>query len=148
MQSGKTGPPSHTALIAGILAWLVPGLGHWFIRQRARAAILFATITVTFWTGIAIGGVRNTVDPRERSLWFVAQLFTGSHALGAWGLHQVAARSDTPPGPYFSSEVGVHYTGVAGLLNLLVILDAIGKAEHVSSGGRRSPFPAVQEAAN
>lgn len=40
-------------------------------------------------------------------------------------------------GPVLSTEVGVHYTGVAGLLNLLVILDAIGRAEPSPSARRR-----------
>ncbi len=124
------------APLAGFLAWLVPGLGHLYLGQRGRAVIFLVTITVTFWTGVAIGGVRNTVDPHERKLWFVAQLGTGGNALSAWAFHKAVDRGDPPSGPYLSSEVGVHYTGVAGLLNLLVILDAIGRAE-LSSIGRK-----------
>lgn len=120
---------SARAPIAGILAWLAPGLGHFYLRQHTRAVIFLITITVTFWSGVAIGGVRNTVDPQKRKLWFIAQMATGANAIGAWAFHRQVSGKDISGGPYLSSEVGVHYTGVAGLLNLLVILDAIGRAE-------------------
>lgn len=129
--------------VAGLLAWLVPGLGHLYLGERGRGLVLLATITVTFWSGVAIGGVRGTVDPRERKLWFVAQVCTASNTAAAWGLNVVT----TPPpgsgggkplkGDWSSAEVGVHYTGVAGLLNFLVILDAIGRADPAFVARRR-----------
>lgn len=130
------------APVAGLLAWLVPGLGHMFIGHRGRGLVFLVTITATFWTGVAIGGVRATVDPQERTLWFMAQLCTGANTGAAYALHAVldaAARSGgtkAPIGPWLSAEVGVHYTGVAGLLNLLVILDALVRAETVPAAGR------------
>ena len=124
--------------VAGLLAWVFPGLGHFFLGHHAHGLVFMVTIVATFWTGVALGGVRATVDPKERTLWFTAQMCTGANALAAYGLHHAVANSDTPLGPYLSSEVGVHYTGVAGLLNILVILDAIGRA----TGSRRQvPVP-------
>lgn len=121
--------------VAGVLTWLVPGLGHLYLGQRARGLVCMITITVTFWTGVAIGGVRSTVDPHGRKLWFLAQLCTGGNTAAGYGLHRYidpdAARRTKPAvTPYWASaDVGVHYTGVAGLLNLLVIFDAIARAE-------------------
>jgi TM2 domain-containing membrane protein YozV len=119
------------APIAGLLAWLFPGLGHFYLGQRARGLVLLVTITITFWAGVAIGGVRGTVDPQERKLWYVAQLCTGGHTLAATALHKWVDRGGTPapPAHWLSADIGVHYTGVAGLLNLLVIFDAIGRAD-------------------
>ena len=137
-----------TGPIAGFLAWLVPGLGHIYLGHRVRGLVCLVTITVTFWTGVAIGGVQATVDPKERTLWFMAQLCTGGHTLAAYGLHRVvepqpAAGLRPPPvlAHWLSSEVGVHYTGVAGLLNLLVILDALGRADAPSSKRSRRDHP-------
>lgn len=139
----ETQPSLARMPIAGLLAWLVPGLGHLYLGDRSRGLVLLVTITVTFWSGVAIGGVRGTVDPQERKLWFVAQVFTAGNAAAAWSLNRV---STPPPGPdggkplkgdWSSSEVGVHYTGVAGLLNLLVILDAIGRADPAFIARRR-----------
>lgn len=115
--------------VAGLLAWLVPGLGHLFLGFKARGLVYLLTIVATFWTGVAIGGVRATVDPSRRTLWFTAQLCSGVNAFAAYALHRALAQSDEPAGPYLSSEVGVHYTGVAGLLNILVILDAVARSD-------------------
>lgn len=136
--------------LAGLLGWIVPGLGHVFIGDRVRGIICMATIVLTFWTGIAIGGVRGTVDPRERTLWFMAQLCTGTNAGLAYVIREnivsgdsLTQRASSPP-PWVSSEIGVHYTGVAGLLNILVILDAMARAERIGPGQglrRRGPPP-------
>lgn len=133
--------------IAGMLAWLLPGLGHIYLGHRGRGLVCLITITVTFWTGVAIGGVRSTVDPKERRLWFIAQLCTAGHTITAYTLHQsiaqkLAREKAAPPEAHWSSaDVGVHYTGVAGLLNLLVIFDAIARAEPTSLGRRGGREP-------
>ncbi len=129
--------------LVGFLAWFVPGLGHWYLGQRGRALVFFFTIAATFWTGVAIGSVQGTVAPKSRKLWFVAQVCNGGNALGAVALHRWVApesfRSEKPvfAGPWLSSELGVHYTGVSGLLNVLVIFDALALAEAAAGGGRR-----------
>jgi len=134
------------APIAGFLAWLVPGLGHLYLGDRTRGLICLVTITATFWTGVAIGSVQGTVDPRERTLWFMAQICTGGNTLTAVGLNAVTKPKPATPTPgyipaWLSVDVGVHYTGVAGLLNLLVILDALSRAEF---GGKRDPITVLK----
>lgn len=127
--------------LAGLLSWLVPGLGHALSGEWNRGLVLFVAITATFWTGVAIGGAPGTVDPAKRKLWFVAQLATGGNTLVAYAIHRrmLAAATDgaksLPIPHWMSAEVGVHYTGVAGLLNLLVIFDAIVRAD--TTDGRR-----------
>lgn len=144
-------PPSESSIIrvglAGLLAWLVPGLGHIYLGFKKRGTILLIAITLTFWTGVAIGGVRGVIDHRVHKLWFAAQACTGGNTLTALGLHSLVGfdaydpRSPVPPytGPWMSVDIGIHYAGVAGLLNLLVILDAIVRADpaafrHMASG--------------
>lgn len=131
--------------IAGLLAWLLPGLGHLFIGQRTRGLIFLITIGVTFWGGVAIGSVQGTVDHQQRRAWFMAQVCAGSHCFLAdwWGgavrrdaetkwekrvpvsERQLMAREVN----WSSSETGVVYTGMAGLLNLLVIVDVLVRAD-------------------
>jgi hypothetical protein len=136
-----------TAPVAGFLAWLVPGLGHLYIGQRVRGCVCLVAITVTFWTGVAIGGVQGTVDPHERTLWFLAQLCTGGNTLAAYALHGAVTpgrtAGDRPAfvAHWLSADVGVHYTGVAGLLNLLVILDVLGRADTPLPIRRRRDHP-------
>ncbi len=132
--------------VAGFLAWLIPGLGHFYLGHRARGLVCLVSITITFWTGVAIGGVRGTVDPKERQLWFIAQLCTAGNAGAAYALHHVVeknppAGSSVASAHWTSADVGVHYTGVAGLLNLLVIFDAIARADPSAPAPRRRREP-------
>ncbi len=133
--------------IAGLLAWLVPGLGHIYLGHRGRGLVCLVTITATFWTGVAIGGVRGTVDPQTRRLWFLAQLCTAGNTVAGYVLHYSVAAHDSHGGApavlahWSSADIGVHYTGVAGLLNLLVIFDAIARAEPSPATQRRKRRP-------
>ncbi len=130
--------------LAGLLSWILPGLGHLYLGHRARGLILLITICATFWTGIFIGGSAATVNPHSRKAWFIAQLGTGGNTLAAYALTASTLRRLTPApaedspflGHWLSADVGVHYTGIAGLLNLLVILDAMARAD--GSGSRES----------
>lgn len=119
--------------LAGLLSWLLPGLGHVVNGHRTRGLILLICIAVTFWGGIAIGGVQDTVDPQKRFPWFMAQVCTGAHGMVAYAwAERLRAHPDhiEHANPSFESVgVAVVYTGIAGLLNLLVILDALGRAD-------------------
>jgi len=137
--------------VAAFLAWLVPGLGYIYIGERGRGLVCLVTITATFWSGVAIGGVRSTIDPQHRKLWFMAQIATGGNTVAGYALHRALA-PNAPPGnpiaetPNWSAvDVGTHYTGVAGLLNLLVIFDVIGRADSPSAGRRGAKRSAKED---
>ncbi|MCI0498729.1 MAG: hypothetical protein L0Y36_03475 [Planctomycetales bacterium] len=107
-------------VIVGLAAWIVPGAGHWLIRERKRAVILFAVITGLFVTGLYIGSV-GVVDWVGGRIWFYAQILC-SPAVGILG-------NITQNGQYPAygrpCDIGQLYTGIAGLLNLLCILSAV-----------------------
>ncbi len=139
-------PSVMQAPIAGLLAWLLPGLGHIYLGHRQRGLILLITVTITFWLGIAIGGARSTIDPVQRKLWFSAQLCAGGHtfaALAIGGDRTVPLdESDAVSIPHWrSADIGIHYCGVAGLLNLLIILDAIARADGTDPKRRTKTQP-------
>lgn len=110
-------------LLVAIAAWAVPGGGHFIIGQRKHAAVLFVTITLTFLTGLYIGSI-GIIDPVGAKPWYLAQILT-SPAVGLLG--QIAQRGDFPvfgrPADY--AQI---YTALAGLLNLLCILNAVYRA--------------------
>lgn len=130
--------------LAAILGWLVPGGGHFFIGERARGTIFLVVITLAFWGGIAIGGVTNTVNPKERTLWFLGQVCAGVHPMVAmlWGQHSGAppkARDGGDPRWYaygHTEDTAVVYTAIAGMLNLLAIFDVLARLE--KGAGRES----------
>jgi TM2 domain-containing membrane protein YozV len=144
---------SPRALLALLLAWLAPGAGHVYLGRRARGIIIFLTIGATFWIGVAMGGVM-TVDSRNEQWWFVADMFAGVHGLVSWqrqeqvwnrllGEADAAERAGwgDPAGQQALmdkrlSEAGLAlvaptdtvaraFAGVAGLLNLMCIFDAV-----------------------
>lgn len=135
--------PLPRMVIAAVLAWIVPGVGHLWIGERVRGIIFLTVIALTFWTGMAIGGVKNTVNPQQRTLWFMGQVCTGVHSIGAivWS-RQVTLPDDADPARWISygqtEEVGVVYTAIAGMLNLLIILDVLNRAEQPENNSRSS----------
>ena len=130
--------------IAGVLAWALPGLGHWYIGERGRGVIFMAVIALTFWSGVAIGGVKNTVNPNDRSLWFLGQVCAGVHPLAAllWG-RQIEIPPDANQADWIAfgqaEDISVIYTAIAGMLNILIILDVLVRAER--------PLPSRQQGA-
>lgn len=122
-QTSHTDRPNPSLI--GLAAWALPGLGHWLLGHRARAIILFVTIMSTYWVGIFVGGVRYTIDPSGNTLWFLAQLGAGPQVVALW---LATAKAALPAIPWPDSDIAIIYAGIAGLLNMLVILDAIGRA--------------------
>lgn len=129
-------------VVAALATWLVPGAGHLLIGDRTRGVTFLVVITLTFWTGVAIGGVKNTVSPVDRTLWFAGQICAGGHTLAtlAWaGAIELPLDQPGPEGPFPVSiigygrteEVSVVYTAIAGMLNILIILDVLVRAEKI-----------------
>jgi hypothetical protein len=107
-------------LIVGLLGWFLPGAGHLLLKEEKRALIIFATITLTFCVGLYVGSV-GVIDPVGAKPWYVAQIMNSPMVavlghLTAGGGFPVYGRP---------SEIGRIYTGVAGLLNLLCIINAV-----------------------
>lgn len=127
--------------LVGLCAWLVPGLGYWLIGQRARGLTVGITILLIFVAGLAIGGIRVVDAPNGftpqlmlQKPWFIGQVLAGPVTLisnfiaGHWG----------PSGAPFSHarvwEIGTLYTAIAGMLNLMAIIDSSYRA---ANGGYR-----------
>jgi len=124
------------------LAWLVPGLGHLVQGRRLRAAIVFTLLVGLFAAGTLLAEGSNL--SRERHFYYWAgQFLLGAPAQLAEALF--GATRVTGPIPY--AEAGLVYGCVAGLLNVLAMIDVYGWAEarllgldpRVRGGGERSP---------
>jgi len=125
MQMKSHRPIDHIVwlFLVGMAAWAVPGGGHFLIGQRRHAYVLFTTIVLTFLVGLYIGSI-GIVDPVGARLWYLAQILTSP--IVGW-LGQIAQKGD-----YFvagrAQDYGQIYTALAGLLNLLCILNAVYRA--------------------
>ena len=146
--------------IAGLLAWLAPGLGHFYQGRYPKAIIFFFCIMSTFVAGCALGssaevGIARNVywsmrRPNDMRFWWFAQaplgLATIPSGIQAWHVNS----SQPPPFGRFMAppklwqdrtgvaptldeirqklplfELGTYLTVIAGLMNLLVIFDAM-----------------------
>lgn len=118
--------------VVGVLAWLVPGAGHWYLGFRGRAAVIFLAICNLFLMGLILGGI-EMIDPHNPAIldrmWFISQIFTGLPAV----ISTVLQSPDIGPGVGRGVDIGQEYAKVAGLLNLLCILDALARSQGMVS---------------
>ncbi len=87
--------------------------------ERKRAIIVFLTILSLFLLGIHIGSI-GVIDPIGAKPWYVAQVMN-SPAVFFIGHISAGGAYETYGGPY---DIGQIYTSIAGLLNLLCIVNA------------------------
>lgn len=114
-----------------LAAWLVPGLGHWLLGHRQRAVVIFLAICSTFALGILLGGL-EMIDPHKSTAWFCAQVLTGIPALISVKLQNPEIAAGYGRG----IDIGQVYAGVAGLLNLLCILDVLMRSHNATLSGK------------
>jgi hypothetical protein len=130
-----------------IASWLVPGSGHFLLGQRWRGVAFCAAIAATFAFGLVITE-GWCVSPSEHRLAFFAQVFAGLPFVAGYLIdmaHQAPVR--VPLGATITVagmsnaviaalDLGLVFTMVAGLLNLLLALDAADRA-----GARKEARP-------
>jgi len=115
-------PDASRRWIAVVLAWVFPGLGHAYLRRPRTALVYAAVVTATFVLGMSFQGRLYSIEPGQ-PLSILA-----TFAVYGAGLLNIAGRllSDSPGGTVLSVtyEYGCAYLLTAGLMNLLLMLDA------------------------
>ena len=109
------------SVIAMLLAYLVPGAGHFYLGHRTRAAAFFAIIVTLFVLGLRLDAVLYTIANAHRQILGLLAAF-GSMGSGALYLLGTAFSG---AGDFRSAtfEYGRMFTLTAGLMNLLLVLD-------------------------
>ncbi len=141
--------------LAGLLAFLVPGLGHWYQGRRGKAILYAVCILGLYGAGFCLGDGKNVfwrwVNPLKDSENFRLQ-FLGQFWVGLPGvlslIQATLAYKDMSPilGGFLGEpplhllnglhqygkqvDVGTVYTTIAGLLNILAIYDAMEGPAH------------------
>ena len=148
-----TEPTNRFKPFPAVLGWLIPGLGHVKIGERTRGVLVFSGVAFLWICGLLVGGV-DSVDRTNDRLWFIAQAGTGPIAFAVDGLNSSLIKTGRmgelieSPGPRgedgrsssvimstfksvaHANEYGTLYTALAGLMNIVALLDA---------GSRRTP---------
>ncbi len=126
-----------------LASWLVPGGGHFLLGRRAPAAVFFFAVTLTYFAGMALADFGN-VSIERHSYYFLAHIFNGGETLIAWLLTRGVLEDHIPM--HFgipTREIGILYTAVASLLNIIAMMDAYA----IAAGLKAEETPAVEEAA-
>lgn len=140
-------------LFAGLLAWLIPGAGHFYQRRYAKGTLYCVCILGAYFFGLTIGGghvVYASWKKEDRRWQYFCQVGVGLPALPAL-IQNKRVMADKPPlfadifapplqpvRPNDSDhlakwhleykwrfDMGTLYTMIAGLLNILAICDAM-----------------------
>lgn len=114
-------PLTAMAALAPALGWLIPGAGHLIQRRWIRGILLMTSVVAMFALGLAMEGKiyqPNTGDLLD-ILGFVGDLGAGGLYIAGrvldWG--HVAITQAT-------ADYGTKYIVVAGLLNVMSVVDA------------------------
>jgi hypothetical protein len=104
-----------------IAAWLLPGGGHFVLRRWGRGALLLGAVGLMFFLGLTMGGRFFHFMPGNivETLGFLGDLCSGLLYFAAKFIGY-----DAPVSPSPAADYGTKFLLVAGLLNVLCILDA------------------------
>ena len=118
------------AIAAGVLAWVIPGAGHFLLGKRARAVAFAAIILVCAAIGCQLQG-RLDVFVANDPLSKIATLASAGSGVIYMALRFLFEYEGSIVAPGF--EYGTTFLRTAGILNLLLVLDALDIAR-----GRKS----------
>ncbi len=122
---------SSRTVAAGLLAWVWPGLGHLFLGRRGKALVLMGSILALFVLGVAMDSrlqLHLGLEDPLALLFSLAQMGAGAPYVIA-RLLGYGAEMELVKSPTY--EYGNTFTAVAGLLNILIVLDALDTARGV-----------------
>ena len=114
------------AVPACLLAWLLPGAGHLFLRRTGKGLLFLGAIGALFVMGVAMDARLQMYIGFDDPLAFLRSL--AQMALGAPYFVARALGFDAGLVTSVTHEYGNTFTEVGGLLNILVILDAFDTA--------------------
>lgn len=120
-QPAEPAPITAMSVVAPAIGWLIPGAGHLIQKRWIRGILLMICVVSMFALGLAFEGKiyqPNTGDLLD-ILGFVGDIGAGGlyilGRMGDWG-HAVITQA--------TADYGTKYIVVAGLLNIMAMVDA------------------------
>lgn len=153
--SDNTAKTKTMPFVAMLLAWMIPGAGHVYLGRTWRGILIFVLIAATFWSGVAMGGVLTVDYYGERWWFIAQMcaglhgVMSWHRQQQAYqqllpevpksSLDALRSPEITPQQMLLDERLASEkialvtpvdtvaraYTGVAGLLNLLCVFDAV-----------------------
>jgi hypothetical protein len=134
--TSQTGAPAAAApittmsVVAPAVAWLIPGAGHLIQKRWIRGVLLLISVVAMFVFGLAMDGkiYKPNAGDLLDILGFIGDLGAGAlYILGRvldWGGTSIAVAT---------ADYGTKYIVVAGLLNVMAVVDAY----HIAIGKKQ-----------
>lgn len=113
-------PPVGHPVVAAVAAFLVPGLGHVYLRRWRRGLAFFLLVAVSLWVGWDLQGNLYRVVPNE-PLSILGTLGAMGMGIPYFVLRIKGYTGDILAAGY---EYGTAFLLTAGLMNWLLVLDA------------------------
>lgn len=124
--------------LAVLLTWISPGLGHVYLGRKGKGAYFFALVVGLFVIGMAFADFRN-ISLERHPYFFIAYALLGGPTVVA-----LLVTGSMPVVTDLNPDLGCLLSAVAGLLNVLVMIDAYTIAEEPLA--RPAPKPATPAA--
>jgi len=118
------------AFIAPLIGWIIPGAGHLIQRRWIRGFLLLVSVFTMFFLGLMMEG--HVYSPNTGDILDILG-FIGD--IGAGGLYFLSRSMDWGQGAIHKAvaDYGTKYIIVAGLLNIICIVDAY----HIAIGKKQ-----------
>ncbi|MEM6674297.1 MAG: DUF6677 family protein [Planctomycetota bacterium] len=116
-----------------VLGWLVPGAGHLAQGRRARGILAFVLVVGLFLLGTVLADGAN-LDRTRHFYYWAGQALLGPVALLIEQVHGHPRLTERLP----YDDAGVVIASIAGMLNVLLLLDVYGYSEAKRFG---TPLP-------
>lgn len=124
-QGASVPAPVRSPILIAVVAWLVPGGGHFLLSRRGRGAIILGAVLLTFALGLLMRG--PMFQPRTGDLLTTLIQFggfIGDLASGLLYLLSVWLGYSQPDVAGHVHDYGSKLLVAAGLLNILAMVDA------------------------
>jgi len=107
-----------------LLAWFVPGAGHWVLGMRRKAVVYFVSVLSLLLVGAILGNF-TIVSFRYHPYSFLLHLCTGAASIV---MTLITNAMEDVQNPTRWGDIGITMTWIAGALNVLLIADVLDRA--------------------
>jgi hypothetical protein len=118
-------PPISMWAAPVLVGWLIPGGGHFLLKQRGRALLLLSSVTLMFFFGLMMRGAMFKPESGDLLTTVINYGgFVSDMASGALYLMATMFGYDQPDVAGHVHDYGTKFLVTAGLLNVLAMVDA------------------------
>lgn len=105
-----------------VLAWLVPGLGHFYAKRMLHGLFYFLVISGLYAAGLIISD-GTAVNATDHLAYFMCQILAGPITFGVESLRNPDSLSLGEGIGIMAHQSGTVYAATAGVLNLIAICE-------------------------